>query len=1087
MSGYYRQPTVHGDTVVFVSEDDLWRVPLAGGTALRLTASQGAVATPCLAPDGKWIAFSAREEGAWEVYVMPANGGPAERLTFQGGVAVVVGWVGDGAEILYSSDADAPFSRARHLWSVPRTGGIPARLPWGIANHLSRGPGNSAVIGRSTGDPARWKRYRGGNAGQLWVDREGEGTFERINPVEGNITAPMWIGKRIYFIADHEGVGNLYSCTPAGRNVHRHTHHEDFYARGASTDGRTVVYHAGGDLYRYDIREDTAQKIPVDLPSPRVQRNRRYAPADKYLQGYQLRPDGKALALTARGKLFTMGNWEGPVFQHANEPAARARLCAWLNDGKRVVFVSDRTGEERLEIADTTGTGKPRTLKKIDIGHAMGLAVSPITDRVAVENHRFELIVADLASGKSRTADRSEFGPITGAAWSPDGQWIAYSFPDTSRTRVIRLYHAPTGKRFCVTRSEFFDAAPSWDPEGKYLYFLSFRAFNPVYDTLHFDLGFPKAMRIMVAPLRLDVPDPFVLRPDPPETPKADAEKDKDKEKDKEKGTKVAPIKIDTAGLTDRILMFPREASRYGRVVGLKGKLLYSEYPIRHALGGNGGSGEGRGSVYCFDLASMKEEQILTGVDGFSLSRNRAMLIYRSGKKLRVVKAGEKPAEQKANGLVRDGGKSTGWIDLDRIKVAVDPPQEWRQMFREAWRLQRDYFWDEKMSGVDWKKVYRRYEPLLERVSCRGELSDLLWEMQGELGTSHAYEYGGDYRSAPHMPQGMLGADLAWDARGKGYRIGSMIAGDSWDEDAHSPLLAPGTGVAKGDLILAINGQPLSKAVTPGHALVNRAGQQVALTVRRKKAAPRVVTVRALGGEQLLRYRAWVNEKRAEVHRRGGGQVGYVHIPDMGARGYAEFHRGWLPELHYPALIVDVRFNGGGHVSQLLLEKLARKRLGYDVARWHAPEAYPRESVQGPMVALTNDFAGSDGDIFCHCFKRMGLGPLIGSRTWGGVIGISPRTALVDGSVTTQPEFSFWFDDVEWGVENYGTDPDQEVYITPQDYKAGRDPQLEAGLEAILGLLKENPPALPPFQKRPARNLPRLPRRDGASGGKRSR
>jgi len=1067
MIGYYRFPTIHHDTVVFCAEDDLWTAPASGGVARRLTTSVGAVSTPRFSPDGRWLAFSGREEGAWEVYVMPSGGGPAVRLTHQGALAQVAGWSGDGKAILYSSEASAPFAGARQLWSVSPGGGAPALLPWGPASHWSEGPSGGVVLGRNTGDPARWKRYRGGRAGQLWIDKDGGGKFARFQPVAGNITSPMWIGRRIYFLSDHEGVGNLYSCTPAGKGLKRHTHGEEFYARGATTDGRTVVYHAGGNLHLFDPRLGTAEALDISIPSPQVQRRRRFVPAAGYLQGYTLRPDGKALAVTARGKLFTLGNWEGPALSHGQEDGSRSRLSTWLNDGKHVLTVSDRSGEERLTIIDTTGGRKPKSLDGIEIGHAMGLAVSPKADLAAIQNHRFELILADLKKGTGKVIDKSDYAPVTGSAWSPDGKWLAYSIAPTSRTRVIRLYRISTGKTHAVTAPEFTDVGPSWDPEGKFLYFLSYRAYNPVYDALHFDLGFPQAMQLMAAPLRADVGSPFVAHLD---APRAEPPKPKDKK------TKAPPLRIDVAGLPERVLAFPRGEGRYGRVVGIKGKILYSQYGVKGTLGGLGPAPEeGQGTLYVYDLATMKEESILTGMDSFSVSRDGSTLLYRSGKRLRALKAGEKPNEQKSTGMIKDGGRAAGWIDLERIQVPVDPSAEWRQMFREAWRLQRDYFWDEAMSGVDWKRVYTRYAPLLDRIGCRSELSDLLWEMQGELGTSHAYEMGGDYRLAPRMPQGKLGATLAWDGKRQGYRVDALAHGDLWDESHGCPLRAPGVNVAVGDAIRAVNGVPLTASHTPGHALMNQAGREVQLRIQPKSGAAREVTVRALRAEMPLHYRDWVNKNRAIVHRESKGQVGYVHIPDMGARGYAEFHRGWLPELHYPALIIDVRYNGGGHVSQLLLEKLARKRLGYDVPRWHAPEAYPRESLLGPMVALTNENAGSDGDIFSHCFKRMGLGPLIGTRTWGGVIGISPRMELVDGSVTTQPEFSFWFDDVAWGVENYGTDPDVEVFIAPQDYKAGRDPQLAAGLEAILDLLKNDPPALPEFHTRPTRKLPRLP------------
>jgi len=445
-------------------------------------------------------------------------------------------------------------------------------------------------------------------------------------------------------------------------------------------------------------------------------------------------------------------------------------------------------------------------------------------------------------------------------------------------------------------------------------------------------------------------------------------------------------------------------------------------------------------------------------------------------------------------------------------------------MFREAWRLQRDHFWNEEMSEVDWQIVYHRYFPLIQRVSSRTEFSDLMWEMQGELGTSHAYEIGGDYRSKPGFDQGFLGADVIWDSAASGYRLDKFILGDPWDDQAHSPLAAPGVDVRPGDLLVAVNGQPVNAAISPAQLLVNQAHEEVMLTIRRERDREgdreedreedktesgeveneagmkkqevrqgkkngrkndgkndrglRTVTVHTLSNERAARYRAWVNGNRQRVHEASGGQVGYVHIPDMGSAGYAEFHRGYLAEVDKPALIVDVRFNGGGNVSSLLLDKLARRRLGYDLERWGGYSPYPRESVAGPLLALTNEHAGSDGDIFCHSFKLMGLGPLVGKRTWGGVVGTWPRHALVDGTVTTQPEFSFWFEDVGWNVENYGTDPDIDVDITPQDYRAGRDTQLERSIEEIMRLLEANPPMpLPDVSGRPSRALPKLPPR----------
>ncbi|HVA28450.1 MAG TPA: PDZ domain-containing protein, partial [Candidatus Baltobacteraceae bacterium] len=419
-------------------------------------------------------------------------------------------------------------------------------------------------------------------------------------------------------------------------------------------------------------------------------------------------------------------------------------------------------------------------------------------------------------------------------------------------------------------------------------------------------------------------------------------------------------------------------------------------------------------------------------------------------------------------------GRKSGWVDLDRADVEVVPRDEWAQMYREAWRLQTEHFWVADMSDIDWDRVYDRYQALLPRVRTRSELSDLIWEMHGELGTSHAYEWGGDYRIPPQYQRGFLGADLAWDDAREGYRIDRIYRGDSWNRENDSPLAEPGLDVREGDALVAIGGKRLSKSTGPDRLLVNGAGREVAITVKTRKDEERTVLVKTLASESPLRYRAWVDANRRYVHERSNGNVGYVHIPDMGPWGFAEFHRGYLNEFDRRGLIVDVRYNRGGHVSPLLLEKLARKRVGYDTPRYGAAVPYPPESVGGPMIALTNQFAGSDGDIFSHCFKLYKLGPLVGKRTWGGVIGIEPYHELVDGTLTTQPEYSFWFTDVGWGVENYGTDPDYDVDFAPQDYREGRDPQMDFALRLMEGALEHAIDVRPDLSTRPSLGLPTL-------------
>lgn len=1121
MQGYYRFPAIHADTLVFVSEDDLWTVPASGGVARRLTGGLASVSNPAISPDGKWIAYSGRDEGHTEVYVIPISGGEPKRLTYLGSGCGVAGWDRKG-RVIFSSAFEQPFGSLSRLYAVPIEGGVPEQLPTGPALSISYDPaGKGCVIGRNSRDAAHWKRYRGGTAGDLWIDPTGAGNFRRLIELQGNPSRPIWIGKRVYFVSDHEGIGNLYSCLTSGKDLKRHTHHEDFYVRFASSDGTRISYQSGGDLYVFDPKTNVSASVAFEYFSPRTQRNRKFADAGRYLDSFNPHPQGHLMAVASRGKLFTLGHWEGPVLQHGELDGVRYRLPRWLNDGNRFVAVSDADGEEVLEIYHRDGAKDPERLTDLNLGRVVNIDVSPKADKLALSNHRNELIVIDLATKKMKVLDQSSLSTIQGFDWSPDGVWIAYSCGLSRHTSSIKMAHAESGKIHSITRPVLADISPSFDPDGKYLYFLSYRDFDPVYDNMHFDLGFPKGVRPFLVTLKKDLPSPFVAVPKPAEEKPAESkdgakdekkddkkdEKEKkdeavdkgsakkavdsakarkpddkdekkkdDKDADKEKDKKDQPLQIDFDGIENRIVAFPVAEGRYFQVAGIKGKVLYTSVPVEGSMNSNWANTEpaARGTLEAYDLDTLKAETLVTGLSYFQLNNDRKFMAYRSGHRIRVMKAGEKSDESAA----KEGpGKKSGWVDLHRVKLSIRPSAEWKQMYREAWRLQRDQFWTEDMSRIDWKAVHDRYLPLVDRVATRGEFSDLCWEMQGELGTSHAYEFGGDYRAEPHYGIGLLGAELRFDKKINAWKIRQIVRGDAWNEKQTSPLSRPGLNIREGDTILAIGGRKLTGDKTPSQFLVHQAGLEIQLTIGDKNGKePRTVTVKTLGTEGAARYREWVEANRAAVHEKSGGRVGYVHIPNMGPWGYAEFHRYFLAEIDREGLIVDVRFNGGGHVSQLILEKLARRRIAYCKSRWFGAFPYPEDSVAGPIVALTNEFAGSDGDIFSHGFKLLKLGPLIGKRTWGGVIGISPRHALVDGALTTQPEYSFWFNDVGWEVENFGTKPDIDIDFRPQDYVQGRDPQMERALQEMTRLLKKNPPHVPKFDKRPSLAVPKLPK-----------
>ena len=1103
-SGYYRFPSIHGDRVVFVCEDDLWTVPIAGGTAIRLTANLGEVTHPVLSPDGQQLAFIGREEGNAEVYVMPAEGGSARRLTFLGASTKVVGWSQNGQSIIFASDAGEPFRRLRQLYRLSAAGGLPERLPYGMAHAIALGPNGSVVLGRNVEDPARWKRYRGGLAGVLWIDATDSGQFERLLDIPGNLASPMWVGDRIYFISDHEGIGNIYSCTPTGQDLKRLTEQQDYYVRNATTDGQRIVYHAGGELYAVDLASGSQQMIPVQFLSPQVQRQRKFIDTGEYLEDYDLHPKSHSTLITSRGRSFSFGHWEGAVTPVGAAEVGRYRLTRWLNDETRLVTVCDRSGKETLEILSTDFDVDPVVLSELDLGRAFTLSVSPVANQVVLSNHRHELIWVDLDSRNSQILARSQHGQIHGFDWSPDGQWVVYGFSDTQHTSSIKLCRISDGAIYSLTSSRFLDFNPAFDPQGKFIYFLSVREFNPVYDSVYFDLNFPQATRPFLISLQKDTPSPFIPVPKPltdstkkkedasasdtsegsassigeiatgatdesstpTHTPSDAADADSD---DANSDDEISPLKIDFDGVEHRVVGFPVGEGRYHQIWGLKDKVLFSSVPVRGSMGEEWASTRPSADarIELYDFTNQTCELVVATVSDFKVGRDHSTLLYRSGDRLRVctVKANLSADDEQPS-------RKTGWLDLHRVRIAVSPQQEWQQMFREIWRLQQEQFWTPDLSGVDWERVYQRYRPLLDRVSTRSEFSDLVWEMQGELGTSHAYEIGGDYREEPDYRLGFLGADFAYDSAMEGYRITHIAQGDAWTNHA-SPLQQIGLNVQVNDVLLAVDGQRLSEHRAPHELLVHQANCPVQLTVAdRAGENRRTVTVKTLRSERSLRYREWVEQNHQAVAEATAGRVGYVHIPDMAPPGYAEFHRYYFAELHKEGLIVDVRFNGGGHVSQLILEKLARRRIGYAVSRWEQPEPYPCDSVSGPIVAITNEHAGSDGDIFSHCFKLMGIGPLIGTRTWGGVIGIWPRHGLVDGSIVTQPEYSFWFKDVGWSVENYGTEPDIPVEIPPHNWAQGNDLQLDKAIQVVLKELEHRPVQLPEFNERPRLQLP---------------
>lgn len=1057
MQGYYRYPAIFQDKIVFVADDDIWMI--SGNNAQRLTTSRGLATTPIFSPDGTKLAFASSDEGGLEIFTFDLMSGDLKRLTYLGHQLMACTWTQDG---IYFSAPHGGYQGVSTIWRVQETGGIASPLYLGPSQNIDfNRHGSGAVLQRhGYREFGYWKRYRGGTTGEIWID-QGDGVYKPLLHLKSNLAKPLWVKGRIYFSSDHEGIGNLYSCTPQGIDIKRHTHHTDYYVRNQATDGHTIVYHGGGDLYRFDPTTDTSTKIEFTFTSPKTQRQRKWVEGDKTVYDYALHSKGQHLASTHRGKLLAYNAFEGPVVS-LQEDKKRYRLCTWLKDD-RLLVSHDKDHEDVLEIVDKTMQSFSKS-PLLNLGRLTHVRANPHSDHMAFVNHRAEVGIISLKTWTVTQVDRSPHGDISGIDWSPDGQWLAYDCTLDRRRTAIKLFSLEHEKTYQITHPVLRDVSPTFDPEGKYIYFLSYREFQPTYDTLHFDLSFPAGMRPYLITLREDIPHPFIPVHESEGFEEKEDKDDKEEKEDKdEKQDTPEPLIIDLDTIHERVVALPIEPGHFSHPTALKGKLVYLSHPL---VDSDEDTGDDTGIVLeSFDMETQKTEEFIHNIAGYTVSLNRKHLMYQTPERLRIIKALEKPDDN------ADTPKKSGWVNTKRLRFMVDPSQEWEHIFNETWRLQKDHFWVEDMSDVNWEMVYTRYAPLVKRVASRHELTDVLYEMHGELGTSHAYVVGGDVKISPQWRLGFLGARFTYDTHNKCHRIDHLMKGDTWSRKHGSPLAAPGIRAKVGDKILAINGQPINQHEPIEAHLVAKANQDVLVTLEQDKIL-RHINVPTLTSQHGIEYRDWVNKNRAYVHEKSQGRVGYIHIPDMGAFGYAEFHRGFLAECDYHGLIVDVRFNGGGHVSSLLLEKLARKRLGYDISRWSGSLPYPTDSTHGRMVGLINEFAGSDGDVFASMFKSMNLGPLIGKRTWGGVIGYWAKHNLIDNGYTTQPEYSLWTYREGWKMENHGVDPDIEIDITPQDYIQGHDPQLDQGLKEVLSILDKDPVTEPDFSEKPKLTLP---------------
>ncbi|MGW0936792.1 S41 family peptidase [Streptomyces sp. NPDC002666] len=1088
---YLRFPHLHEDLLCFAAEDDLWVAPLVPegevpGRAWRVTVDRTRVSHPRFSPDGTRIAYTTWRSLDPEIHLAPVAGGPSRRLTYWGSTdARVCGWTpdpGDSAQILAVSSHRQPFSYFSWAYSVPTDGSPGGRLPWGPVSDIAvadiDGERRTLLLtGKPPHEPAAWKRYRGGATGRLWLHGE------RLLPdIGGHLDSPMFVGGRIAFLSDHEGVGNLYSCLPDGTDLRRHTDHDAFYARHASSDGRRVVYQCAGEVWLVDDLQSphaVPRKLDIRLGGPRAGRRTYQVPAASNVDSLSVDETGRASAVSVRGSLYWLTHRDGPARTITDTPGVRVRLPEMLGSGGQVAYVTDAEGEDAIEIAylpRASGDRAPRRLASGRVGRVQELIADPDGERLAIASHDGRLLLLDTdeetSTGEPTELIRSVNGPVRDLAFSPDGAWLTWSHPGIGRSlRKIKLARiqgpgAPT--IVDVTNGRFEDENPVFTGDGRYLAFLSWRGFDPVYDVHTGDLSFPLGCRPYLVPLSSATPSPFALSPDG--RPAAGGLDPVDSD---EAGTaEGSTVTVEFEGLESRVTPFPVSASKYSALYPVSGGgLVWLRWPISGALGetfANPADMSGRPTLEYFNIAKAKKTELVDHLDWFAVSGDASRLVVMDDGELRAVPATE-PGDN----------DSTVYIDLRRILHEADPPAEWRQAYGEAGRIIRSYFWEPDMCGIDWPAILDQYRPLVERVATPDEFADLLREVLGELGTSHAYVSPARRNEGPPHYQraiGLLGVNFV--CRDGDWTLARILPGDSSDSKARSPLA--GTGIREGAVLTHVDGRPVDPVAGPYPLLSAAGGTTVELTFRpaEGEGRSRRVAIVPLVDERPLRYQDWVAKRREVVRELSGGRCGYLHIPDMGGSGWAQFNRDLRLEVSRPALIVDVRGNAGGHISELVVEKLTRTILGWDLTRDAQPVSYASNAPRGPVVALADEATSSDGDMITAAFRLLKLGPVVGQRTWGGVVGMTGRHRLGDGTVITVPMNAAWFDTYGWSVENHGVEPDLEALRTPLDWAEGRHAVLDDGVRVALDLLAAHPPATPPtYDTAPDRRRPPLPPR----------
>jgi tricorn protease len=1056
-----QKPTINHTQIVFSYAGDLWSVSRNGGDAVRLTSSVGVETDPYFSPDGKEIAFTGQYDGNTDVYVMPATGGVPQRLTWHPAGNVVRGWTPDGRKVLFmshrTSDVDAP-----KLFTITKTGGVAEALPLPSGTSAAYAPDGKrlAYVPNMKWQNA-WKRYRGGQATPVWIaDLDSSKLLEKIPRTNTNDSSPMWVGDKIYFLSDRNGPVSLFAYDLKTKHVTEAVHNSGLDIKSASAGPDAIVYEQFGAIYLYTLATGKAQKVDIRVTGDFAEVRPHYLKVGDRIQSADLSPTGTRAVFEAHGDIFTVPAEKGDVRNLTNTPGAVERSPSWSPDGKWIAYFSDESGDYALHIRSHDGKGET---KKIGLGTPASFFYNPVwspdSKKIAFTDKRTNTWVVDIANGTPIKIDSSPFGGPSTPVWAPNSQWVAYIKSLPSRMGQVCLYELAGRKSHPITDGLSDVNNVDFDKSGKYLYLTASVDVGP--SVVGFDMsGYerPVTRNAYIVVLRNDLPSPLAPESDEEkpkeEKPKEEKPKPEEKPADKSKQDESA-FRIDFDGIQQRTLALPIPSRNFnGLTAGKEGILFLLETPQMRLHGGYETP-----ILHRFDLSARKLETFLTNVNSYAVSANGEKLLYQQGPRWAITGTAA-------------AAPGAGTLNLADMEVRVDPRAEWNQMYHEVWRIERDWFYATNYHGLDLKATAAKYEPYLQSLHCRADLNYLFEEMLGELTVGHMFIGGGDQPQPKRVRGGLLGAD--YKVENGRFRFARIYNGESWNPGAVAPLTQPGVQVKTGDYLLQVNGRDALPTQEVYSYFEATAGKQTVLKVGPTPDGngAREVTVVPVDDESQLRYLTWIEDNRRKVDQLSGGRLAYVHLPDTTAGGYTNFNRYFFAQVGREGLVVDERYNHGGSAADYIIDYLRRPLMCYFLRRDGEDLSVPAGAIFGPKAMIINEYAGSGGDLMPWMFRKAKLGPLIGKRTWGGLVGIGGYPTLMDGGTVTAPHFGFWNPNGTWDVENHGVDPDIEVEWDPAAWRAGHDPQLEKAVEVVLAELKKHPlpkpvkPAFPDYHSK---------------------